>query len=148
MFTGLSLMDGTIEESLVAAEVDRRLSYVPQQSFNLWSTYRLPRADLTSARGAQFTGGYYFNNTNALTTANAAAIQRLTRYWLFNAMAQPSVQRPSRPADEREQPGERALRRSRLHGALRARARPLGARQPGHQRSEDPATCCCTFPTC
>ena len=42
---------------------------------------------MTIGGGAQFTGGYYFNNTNALTTANAAAIQRLTRYWLFNAMA-------------------------------------------------------------
>ena len=45
------------------------------------------RASRHGRRGAQFTGGYYFNNTNALTTANAAAIQRLTRYWLFNAMA-------------------------------------------------------------
>jgi catecholate siderophore receptor len=86
VFTGLSLMHGHIEQSLVAAEVDQRLSYVPEQSFNLWSTYRLPRG-LTLGAGAQFTGGYYFNNTNALTTANAAAMQRLTRYWLFNAMA-------------------------------------------------------------
>ncbi len=38
------------------------------------------------AAGAQFTDGYFFNNTNALTTANAAAIQRLTKYWLFNAV--------------------------------------------------------------
>ena len=30
VFAGLSLMDGTIKESLVAAEVDRRLSYVPR----------------------------------------------------------------------------------------------------------------------
>jgi catecholate siderophore receptor len=86
VFTGLSLMHGRIEQSLVAAEVDQRLSYVPEQSFSLWSTYRLP-SDLTLGGGAQFTGGYYFTNTNALATANAAAIQRLTRYWLFNAMA-------------------------------------------------------------
>ncbi len=86
LFSGLSLMHGTIDQSLVAAEVDQRLSYVPEQSFNVWSTYRLPRS-ITVGGGAQFTGGYYFNNTNALTTANAAAIQRLTRYWLFNAMA-------------------------------------------------------------
>jgi catecholate siderophore receptor len=85
VFTGLSLMHGRVEQSLVAAEVDQRLSYVPEQSFNLWSTYRLPR-NVTLGGGAQFTGGYYFNNTNALTSANAAAIQRLTRYWLFNAM--------------------------------------------------------------
>ena len=86
LFTGVSLMKGRIDQSAVAAEVDARLSYVPEQSFNLWSTYRLARR-VTVGAGAQFTGGYYFNNTNALTTANAAAIQRLTRYWLFNAMA-------------------------------------------------------------
>jgi catecholate siderophore receptor len=86
LFTGLSLMHGTIEDSLVAAEVDRQLSYVPEQSFSLWSTYRLP-FDLTVGGGAQYTGGYYFTNTNALATANAAAIQRLTRYWLFTLMA-------------------------------------------------------------
>ena len=50
------------------------------------STYRLP-FDFTFGGGAQYTGGYYFNNTNALATANAEAIQRLTRYWLFNLMA-------------------------------------------------------------
>jgi catecholate siderophore receptor len=70
----------------VTAEIDRRLSYVPETSFNVWSTYRLPIA-LTLGGGAQFTSGYFFNNTNALTSANAAAIQRLTRYWLFNAVA-------------------------------------------------------------
>jgi catecholate siderophore receptor len=86
LFTGLSLMKGRIDQSLVAAEVDARLPYVPERSFNLWSTYRLARRATVGA-GAQFTGGYFFNNTNALTTANAAAIQRLTRYWLFNAMA-------------------------------------------------------------
>jgi catecholate siderophore receptor len=85
VLSGLSLMDGTVKDSLVAAEVDKRLSYVPQQSFSLWSTYRLATKTSVGA-GAQFTGGYYFNNTNTLTTANAAAIQRLTRYWLFNAM--------------------------------------------------------------
>jgi catecholate siderophore receptor len=86
VFTGLSLMHGTIEDSLVAAEVDKQLSYVPEKSFNLWSSYHFP-LNLTIGAGAQYTGGYYFSNTNALTTANAAAIQRLTRYWLVNLMA-------------------------------------------------------------
>jgi catecholate siderophore receptor len=86
IFAGLSLMHGTIEDSLVTAELDRRLSYVPERSFNLWSTYRLPLNTSVGA-GAQFTGGYYFSNTNALATDNASAIQRLTRYWLFSAMA-------------------------------------------------------------
>jgi catecholate siderophore receptor len=84
---GLSLMKGRVEESRVAAEVGRQLAYVPRASFNLWSAYRVPAIHLTLGAGAQFTDGYFFNNTNALTTANAEAIQRLTRYWLFNAMA-------------------------------------------------------------
>jgi catecholate siderophore receptor len=86
VFTGLALMDGRVDESGVAAEIDRRLSYVPETSFNFWSTYRLP-LDLTVGGGAQYTGGYFFTNANALTTANLEAIQRLTRYWLFSAMA-------------------------------------------------------------
>jgi catecholate siderophore receptor len=85
MVAGLSLMDGEVKESAVPAEVGKRLAYVPRRSFNLWSTYRLP-FDLTLGGGAQFTDGYFFNNTNALTTANQAAIQRLTKYWLFSAM--------------------------------------------------------------
>ncbi len=90
IFTGLALMNGSIKNSLVAAEVDQQLSYVPQKSFSLWSTYQLP-IDLTVGAGAQYTGGYFFTNTNALATANAAAIQRLTRYWLFSVMASQHV---------------------------------------------------------
>jgi catecholate siderophore receptor len=86
MFSGLSLMDGSIQESLVSAEVGRRLSYVPRKAFNAWTTYRLPLG-LTLGGGAQFTDGYFFNNTNVFSTANAAVIQRLTKYWLFNAVA-------------------------------------------------------------
>ncbi|HEY7186338.1 MAG TPA: TonB-dependent siderophore receptor [Vicinamibacterales bacterium] len=86
IFTGLSLMDGRVEESGVATEIGKRLSYVPKTSFNAWSTYRLPLS-LRVGGGAQFTDGYFFNNTNALTTANAAAIESLTRYWLFSAVA-------------------------------------------------------------
>ena len=87
VLAGLALMKGTVNESGVATEVGRQLSYVPRKTFNVWSTYRVPAAKLTLGGGAQFTDGYFFNNTNALTTANLAAIQRLTKYWLFNAMA-------------------------------------------------------------
>jgi catecholate siderophore receptor len=83
--TGLSLMNGRIKESANVAEVDRQLSYVPDTSFNVWISYRLPR-NLTLGGGAQFTSGYYFSNTNALTTANAAAIKDLTQYWLYSLM--------------------------------------------------------------
>jgi catecholate siderophore receptor len=49
--------------------------------------------ELTLGGGAQFTSGYFFNNTNVLSSANAAAIQRLTRYWLFNAVVTYDVNR-------------------------------------------------------
>jgi catecholate siderophore receptor len=85
-------MKGEIRESLVAAEVEKRLQYVPEKSFNIWSTYRLP-LNVVVGGGAQYTGGYYFTNNNALASANAAAIQQLTRYWLFNAMASYDINR-------------------------------------------------------
>jgi len=85
VLSGLSLMNGRIKESANAAEVDKQLSYVPDTSFNVWSSYRLP-FNLTLGGGAQFTAGYYFSNTNALTSANAAAIRDLTEYWLYSMM--------------------------------------------------------------
>jgi catecholate siderophore receptor len=92
VFSGNAVMDGTVKESANVAEVDRQLSYVPKASFNLWSTYRLPFG-LTIGGGVQYTDGYYFTNTNTLATANAAAIQDLTRYWLANAMGMYRVNR-------------------------------------------------------
>jgi catecholate siderophore receptor len=89
---GLAVMRSRVNESGVPAEVGRQLSYVPRTTFNLWSSYR-PSSRLTLGGGAQFTDGYFFNNTNALTTANLAAMQRLTRYWLFNAMGSFAVNR-------------------------------------------------------
>lgn len=86
VFGGLSLMRGEIKESGNAAEVDKELAYVPKSSFNVWSTYRLGPA-FTVGGGAQYTAGYYFRNDNALTSANAEAIQDLTEYWLLSAMA-------------------------------------------------------------
>jgi catecholate siderophore receptor len=85
VFGGLSVMQGKIDDSGVSAEVDKQLSYVPKSSFNIWSTYRIAR--VTVGGGAQYTDGYYFNNTNAITTANAQAIRDLTRYWLYSAVA-------------------------------------------------------------
>jgi catecholate siderophore receptor len=87
ILSGLSLMKGTVRESGVAAEVGRQLSYVPRATFNAWTSYQLPALRLTLAGGAQFTDGYFFSNTNAFANANQAAIQDLTRYWLFDAMA-------------------------------------------------------------
>lgn len=96
VFGGLALMDGEVKESGIATELGARLAYVPEVSFDLWSTYR-PMKDLTVGGGAKYSSGHYFNQTggflfvsNALNpkyAENAAAIQALTKYWLFDAMA-------------------------------------------------------------
>ena len=76
-------MDGTVKSSGVATQVDAALQYVPKQTFNLWTTYRLP-AGFTVGAGAQFTDGYFY----ALPSATATPSQSLgTRYWLYSAMA-------------------------------------------------------------
>lgn len=86
MFAGYVYMHGSIEESANVAEIDKELQYVPKSSFNAWTTYRIsPR--LTLGGGAQFTDGYFFNNTNTSNNSNIALIQERTRYWLFSAMA-------------------------------------------------------------
>lgn len=83
VFGGYAYMDGTIDASGVAAQVDAQLTYVPKQSFNIWTTYRLP-IGLTLGGGAQFTDGYFF----ALPTATATpVVSPKTRYWLYSAMA-------------------------------------------------------------
>ena len=86
VFGGYVYMHGTIEESANAAEVDKELQYVPRSTFNLWSTYRLSEK-LTLGGGAQFTDGYFFNNSNTFSNPNLALIRDRTRYWLFSAMA-------------------------------------------------------------
>ncbi|MES1146849.1 MAG: TonB-dependent receptor, partial [Solimonas sp.] len=104
IFSGLSLMDGKVERSGVVTEVGAELPYVPHVSLNLWSTYRLP-ANLTVGGGANYSDGNYFNQTggflfvgggttpNPKYATNAAAVQALTKYWVFNAMATYTVNR-------------------------------------------------------
>lgn len=91
VFGGFSLMDSEVRASGVADEVGQELAYVPRSSLTIWSTYQVDR--LTIGGGAEFTDGYFFNNTNSLTSDNAAAIHDLTRYWLLNAMASFEVNR-------------------------------------------------------
>jgi len=98
VFGGLSFMDGEVKASGIVSEVGAQLPYVPKASFNMWSTYRLP-IGLTLGGGANYSSGNYFNQTgtfnfvaggtvaNPKYAQNAAAIQSLTKYWLFNAVA-------------------------------------------------------------
>ena len=98
-FAGLAVMNGKVENSLNPIEVDQRLAYVPHVSLNLWTTYRLPM-NLTIGGGTNYSDGNYFNNTGGFNylvsggttfnpnyAKNGAAVQALTKYWLFNAMA-------------------------------------------------------------
>ncbi len=83
VFGGYTYMNSKVDASGIAAQVSAQLTYVPKQSFNLWSTYRLP-IGLTFGAGAQFTDGYFF----ALPSATATpAVSPQTRYWLYSAMA-------------------------------------------------------------
>jgi catecholate siderophore receptor len=103
-FGGISLMDGKIEKSGVVTEVGQRLAYVPKVTFNLWTTYRLPM-NLTIGGGTNYNSGNFFNNTggfnfvaggtvaNPKYVQNAAAVQALTEYWIFSAVAMYPVNR-------------------------------------------------------
>jgi catecholate siderophore receptor len=95
-FAGMAIMDGTVKHSGNPIEVGQRLAYVPRAAFNVWLTYRLPMG-LTLGGGGNYSSGHYFNQTgtflyvsNRFDTRyvdNAAAIQALTKYWVFNAVA-------------------------------------------------------------
>jgi catecholate siderophore receptor len=95
-FAGAALMDGNVKASGQPSEVGAKMAWVPHATLNLWSTYRLP-IDLTVGGGANYSDGHYFNQTDGYFfvsnrfdpryVANAAAIQRLTKYWVFNAVA-------------------------------------------------------------
>jgi len=103
-FGGLSLMDGKVDASGIPTEVGAQLAYVPKAMLNLWSTYQLP-LKLTIGGGVNYSNGNYFNQTGTFNfvaggttsqpkyAANAAAIQALTEYVVFNAMASYPVNR-------------------------------------------------------
>jgi len=70
----------------------------------LWSTYELPKR-ITLGGGVNYSSGNFFNQTGTFNfvaggtvsqpkyATNAAAIQALTKYWVFDAMASYPVHR-------------------------------------------------------
>jgi len=103
-FGGVSLMNGEVRASGILTEVGAQLPYVPKAMLNLWSTYQLPKK-ITLGGGVNYSNGHFFNQTGTFNfvaggttpqpkyAENAAAIQALTKYWLFNAMASYPVNR-------------------------------------------------------
>jgi len=86
VFAGYAYMDSRINESKVPAEIDRELPYVPRHSANIWTSYEFGER-FTVGAGVQYTGGYFFNNANTAANPNLVEIGKMTKYWLFNAMA-------------------------------------------------------------
>ncbi len=77
VLAGYTLLDSTTLESNVAAEVGKTLVNTPRNSFNVWSTYRLPS-------GFHFGGGARFVDRRFGNTINTRFVDA---YWTFDAMA-------------------------------------------------------------
>lgn len=83
VFAGYSYMDSSVRSSGVPEQVDAALQYVPEQSFNLWATCRLPMV-LTIGGGIQYIDGYFY----VLPTSSAGQDVGIgTEYTLYNLMA-------------------------------------------------------------
>ena len=59
-------MSSDIAESNTPAEVDNALALVPEQTFNIWTTYEFPWK-LTLGGGAQYMDSVFRNATNTAT---------------------------------------------------------------------------------
>jgi catecholate siderophore receptor len=70
-------MRSEIEASNTTGETGNALVQTPENTFNLWATYRLP-GEITLGGGVQFMDSVY---RNALNTLQAPS------YWLVNATA-------------------------------------------------------------
>jgi catecholate siderophore receptor len=78
LFAGYAYMESEVLDSANATEEGSALARVPEHSFNIWTTYRLPFG-LTLGGGTQYMGGV----DRSTTTQN----QVVPSYWLYNAMA-------------------------------------------------------------
>ena len=78
IYGGYAYMESEILDSANATEEGSALSRVPENSFNIWTTYRLPFG-LTLGAGAQFMDEV----DRSTTTQN----QIVPSYWIYNAMA-------------------------------------------------------------
>ena len=77
VLAGYTFLDSTTIDSNVPAEVGKELVNTPPNSFNVWSTYRLPS-------GLHFGGGARFVDRRFGNTINTRFVEA---YWTFDAMA-------------------------------------------------------------
>lgn len=77
VFGGYTYMQSEITKSNTAGEQGNELSNTPENSFSLWTTYKLPG-------GIQIGGGANYVDSRYSNTANT---RQAPDYWLFNATA-------------------------------------------------------------
>ncbi|HSD46989.1 MAG TPA: TonB-dependent siderophore receptor [Pyrinomonadaceae bacterium] len=77
VLAGYTFLDSKTVESNVPAEIGKELVNTPPNSFNVWSTYRLPS-------GLHFGGGARFVDRRFGNTINSRIVDA---YWTFDAMA-------------------------------------------------------------
>jgi catecholate siderophore receptor len=77
VLAGYTFLDSTTIDSNVPAEIGKELVNTPPNSFNVWSTYRLPS-------GLHFGGGARFVDRRFGNTINTRLVDA---YWTFDAMA-------------------------------------------------------------
>ncbi|HVF22324.1 MAG TPA: TonB-dependent siderophore receptor [Pyrinomonadaceae bacterium] len=77
VLAGYTFLDSKTVESNVPAEIGKEMVNTPPNSFNVWSTYRLPS-------GLHFGGGARFVDRRFGNTINTRVVDA---YWTFDAMA-------------------------------------------------------------
>ena len=79
VFAGYTYLHTEVEKSNTAAENGAGFSNSPEHSFNLWTTYRLPR-------GWQVGGGAQYVGERLNNLSSNGNVRRAPDYWVFDAM--------------------------------------------------------------
>jgi catecholate siderophore receptor len=82
-FLHSEVVDSPVTRADYPASIGLPLQNVPQNLFNLWTEYRLPRGFEVGA-GSNFVGA---RDANSTTLTSLASLETAPEYWIFNAMA-------------------------------------------------------------
>ena len=84
LIAAYSYMMSEIVENGTAGNIGNQLSFVPNHLFSLWVDYTLPgngkRGDMTFGGGARYTGDYFFNDANTMSTGSAVVFDASFNY--------------------------------------------------------------------